>query len=193
MHRDSQGQQPGTDGAPWLATLLQVLEISVVVFLRRRFGERYFRWRPLAVPPVVLFFGSLFPEEDQTPLLYFLAFWFMGLCRAQHDLAQRRKVGDLEHSYYGGFPDLMRGPWGRRLEERMVKARIEPLLVAAAGASIQTASRPLGMYLLLASFAMILCTQLAQWAEREQLMDLRDAQIRQRGLAERLRRGHWRG
>ncbi|MEM7398088.1 MAG: hypothetical protein AAF354_04015, partial [Pseudomonadota bacterium] len=58
----------------WLGLACQVLEASVAVFLRRRFGRRYLGGQAAAVLLLVPLWSLGWQEHDPTPL-----WWFLGL------------------------------------------------------------------------------------------------------------------
>ena len=62
----------------WFVVLCQALEASIVVFLRRGFGARYFGVQAAAVIPVVLIYSLFWRGHDPVPLLVFLGLYLVG-------------------------------------------------------------------------------------------------------------------
>lgn len=70
-----------------------------------------------------------------------------------------------------------------------VKSIIEPAVVFLVGVFMMPVSEPLGSYLMLASSGLLLSVNLLVGYERMRAMDMQDAAIEQRDLAESLRNG----
>lgn len=178
--------------ASWMTLLCQVLETSVVVFLRRGFGQRYFSKQAVLVIPLVLLYTLFWEGHDLRPLLVFLGLYMLCWAVARAGIIRRGIKGDVEHSYYSGTPSVLRWKLFRgRLSERRAKATVEPLLVFAFGLAFMDWNRPLGSYLLLAAGGMLMSMGIARSYERARLMDMRDSYIEQRSLAELFREGRW--
>lgn len=179
--------------AAWFGLLCQVLEASVVVFTRSRFGRRYFGMQAAAVIPLVLLYSLFWRDRDPTPLMVFLGLYLVAWGIARAGIVRRGLRGDREHSYYSGAPSILRWPVFRRwLSERRAKLSVEPLLIAAWGVGLMPVSEPLGCYLMLAAFGSAMSMRIACAYERTRLADMQDQYIEQRQLAERFRDGGWR-
>ncbi|MCE9592333.1 MAG: hypothetical protein K8S99_17650 [Planctomycetes bacterium] len=162
------------------------LAVSVEVFLRRGFGERYIGLQAAVAMPIILFFGVFFPEDDPGPMLWFLLAYLVMCVRARIDGFRRRRRGELRsHSFYNGWPRLARV--NPKFTESQVKRKTEPLLVLAVGYLVWQLNRPLGMYLILSAAALFLVAVLTERYERARAMDMNDAVIEQHRLAERFR------
>ncbi len=172
----------------WIAFAAGVLAVSVEVFLHRSrtFGERYLGMQAAAVMLVVLFYGACWEGHDVSPLLGFLlAYLFMCFVVRIGGLIERRRTGVWEHSLYNGFPRILRlMPW---LGEHRAKLYVEPMLVFLVGVFTMPLNEPLGGYLILASMGLLLSVNLTVGYERTRAMDMNDAAIEQRDLAERFR------
>ncbi len=197
MERDLTQRQPRHErakaSAAWMLFLSQTLETSIVVFTRSRFGARYFGVHAAAVVPLVLVYSLFWREHDPTPLWAFLGCYLLAWGAARAGILRRRAHGDNEHSFYSGTPSILRWPVFRRwLGERAAKAWMEPLLVLGCGIGLTHLSQPLGSYVMLAAAGMVMSMAIARAHERTRLMDMRDAYIEQRSLAERFREGGWR-
>lgn len=170
----------------WVLFFSQVLETSIVVFLRRGFGARYFGIHALAVIPLVLVYTLLWHGHDVTPVLWFLACYCLMLGVARFGVV-RRGIGS-EHSFYSGYPSVMKCRVFRGwLSERCAKTWVEPLMVLGAGALLTNVSEPLGIYIMLCAAGLVVSRQLAIAYMRNRVMDMRDSYMEQREVAERFR------
>lgn len=173
----------------WAALIARALATSVEVFLHdtRTFGERYLGAQAAIAAGILLAFPVLFPDEDPAPLfVYFVLYLVMcGAVRASA-VARRRRGEPLEHSYYSGRPRF--GRLTDRIGETRVKGVLEPMLVVIAGALLIELAPSLGTYMMVAGGALLFTVQSTLATERHRVMDLNDAQLAQRHLAEQWRR-----
>jgi hypothetical protein len=170
----------------WVLFFSQVLETSIVVFLRRGFGARYFGMQALAVIPLVLVYTLLWRGHDVGPVLWFLACYGLMLGVARFGVV-RRGIGS-EHSFYSGYPKVLQCRAFRgRLSEARAKSLVEPLLVLGAGALLAKANEPLGLYIMLCAGGLVVSRQLAIAYMRNRVLDMRDSYMEQREVAERFR------
>jgi hypothetical protein len=177
----------------WIAYLSQVLEASVVVFLRRGFGRRYFGGQAVAVFPLVLVYSVFWPRQDPRPLMGFLVAYLLACAWSRIDTIRRERRGEIQHSHYNGTPTvLLWRVFKGWLSERAAKAIVEPLAVAGIGILLLPYMEPLGFYLVIAAQGMLVSTGFARAYEQQRLMNARDAYLEQRHLAERFREGGWR-
>lgn len=175
----------------WQSFIAQVFAVSVHPMLRTTFGERHFGVQAGLVMVLIPVY-SLFWREYDTSWLYWFLFAFMFTCAmAKKNIRVRAKRGQHEHSFYGGFPLLCRVWPFTRCSERAVKAVLEPLVVAGAGAWVVTVNLPLGCYLIWAAASLRLTQKLAEGYERTRMLDMRDAYLEQKHAAERFRSGDW--
>ena len=120
----------------------QVLSAPVEVFLRTRFGRRYFGFPSFlalfAVPMWMLFW----PGEDPRPIMIFWALYVLMQLRARIEGLWMVARGDIVHTRYNGWPCLSR--IFKRMSEQTIKGTIEPWLVIAVGMVTLGVSRPLG-------------------------------------------------
>jgi len=178
--------------ASWLALLCQVLETSIVVFLRKGFGERFLGGQAAAVIPLVLVYSLAWEGHNVTDLWLFLGLYLLGCVMARAGAARQRRRGEVVHSHYSGWPIILEmRPFRGRLTERTAKSTVEPLLVFLVGLLLMEASKPLSCYLLLAAGGLAVSMRMAIAYERQQLLYARDAYIAQRRLAEQVRSGRW--
>jgi hypothetical protein len=187
---DPRSQQPAGGMGPlgWILFIARALSASVEVFLHRvdSFGERYMGLQAGAAFLLIFFFPVLCERHDPTPLLYFLgAYCFMCIC-VKARIQKRRRLGRPQpHSYYSGYPLLLQRS-GARHEQR-VKALLEPVVVWLTGALVMPLSVPLGGYLLVAGVGLAISVHSSLVQERKRALDLHDAFMEQRGIAERFR------
>lgn len=160
--------------------------VSIEVFLRRGFGERYIGMQAAIAVPIIFFFSVFFPHDDPRPMFWFLGAYLLMCVRARIEGIRRRMRGEPRpHSYYNGWPWLSRA--APKFTETQVKLRTEPLLVLAVGYIASLMNRPLGVYIMVSAAALLLTAILTEQYERVRAMDMNDAVIEQRQLAERFR------
>jgi hypothetical protein len=162
------------------------LATSVEVFLHdsRTFGERYFGLQAAAAMLIIFLFPAFSPREDPTPLYLFLGAYLVMWAAARSAAVKRRAKGELgEHSYYTGRPRLM-----GKSRETTVKGVIEPLVVWITGAFCLEFSPLLGGYLIVAGVGLLISVQTTLATERRRLLDMHDAYMEQRRVAEEWRR-----
>lgn len=172
----------------WVAFIAGALAISVEVFLHRSrtFGGRYVGMQAAAVILIVPLYSMFWEGYELMPLMRFLgAFLFMCFLVRLGGLARRSRDGQEFHSRYTGYPRLMR--LMPRADERKVKGALEPLLVFFAGIFASPTSEPLGGYLILASVGLAVSVQFSVGYERQRVIDMNDAYLEQRYIAERFR------
>lgn len=167
----------------WIAFISGTLAVSVEVFLHRRLGARYLGLQAAAVILLVPLYSLFWEGHDVAPLAQFLAVYLV-MCFFHRigNAARSRRGGAQEHTRYTGYPRLMR--LLPRTSERTVKLVIEPIIVFLVGTFTLPASEPLGSYLMLASAGLIVSTHLSAGYERTRALDMHDASIDQRQLAE---------
>lgn len=172
----------------WLTFVSGALAASVEVFLHRSrtIGERYLGLQATAVIAIVLLYSLFWEGYDVMPLLRFLGmFLFMCFLARVGAAARRRRGGPQEHTRYTGFPRVC--SVFRRLSERTAKMVVEPMLVFLAGAFVMPVSEPLGGYLMLASVGLLISVHMSVGYDRVRALDMNDASIDQRQIAERFR------
>lgn len=191
----NQTQTPGfvermRGAAGWFSMVCNVLETSVIVFTRTRFGRRYFGLQAAGVIPLVLLYSLLWRGHDPTPLMGFLGLYLVALGIARAGIVRRSRQGDTTHSRYSGTPSVMAWPVFRgRLGERAAKQCVEPLAIGFVGLCCMPLNEPLGWYLVLGACGAVMSVGIARAYERSRLADMRDQYIEQRHYAERFRDG----
>lgn len=169
--------------------ICHALAVSVEVFLHRpsTFGERYMGMQVPVAMLILFFFPIFWRGHDPAPLLWFLAA-FVVMCAAVRARAVKRRLrGEAQpHSYYSGEPRMLR--LARRTPETKVKSMLEPLFVWGASLCVMPVSEPLGTYLLIAGVGLLITVNASVRQERTRSLDLNDALIDQRRIAEQ-----WRG
>ncbi len=161
----------------------RMFSVTVEVFLRRNFGERYLSGPvlvggALAVQLVTASLaGQPLLEPRGASLGAMLFLWaYASLCVGHKLVIWRRdRTGERWHSLSDGT--------SRRLFDhvpiapRVVQLYVEPALVAVFGLALLFADRVLGAYLLLASLAFLVKGQLTQRRRREAWLDYVDKTI----------------
>ncbi len=172
-------------GAGFMVLAAQVLASPIEVFLRTRFGSRYFGV-PSAIAILALPMWMLFwPGEDPQPLLIFWGLYILMQLRARVEGMRMVARSEHVHSRYNGRPRLAR--IFRKMPEQKVKVVAETVVVFVIGALMTSISEPLGTYLMVAAFASGLLNSTIDAVERARTVELNDAWIEQQSLAERFR------
>lgn len=173
------------NAASILMLVAQSLAAPVEVFLRTRFGRRYFGVPAtiglFAVPMWMLFW----PAEDPTPILVFWLLYLVMQLRARIESIVLAAKSEPVHTRYNGYPRLAR--FFRKSDERKIKASAEPMLVIVVGAGMLAVSGPLGSYLITAGVSLALVASVIESVERNRALSMRDAWIEQQQLATRFR------
>lgn len=154
--------------------------VSIVVFTRKDFGERYLSWLNLSFGYTVVanftFLGSLFGAlarwgGQQVMVLFWLAFIAMSLYR-RWEINRKNSAGLEWHSMYMGT-SLLPLPFS---EEKIYKF-FEPALVFAAGHLLYGLSGQVSVWLQISAVALFICNHIVYFNERRAMLDMRDAQI----------------
>lgn len=169
----------------WMTLIVQTLATSVQPFVHCRFGERYFGLQALAVLLLVPLYSLLWEGYDTRPLVYFMGAYLVMCLWARIGLLFRSCHAPREHSYYSGYPRLMR--LFPRWNELTVKRGVEPMIVFLIGVFTLRYSEPLGMYLIIAAFGLFSSVHLNLCYERVRALDMHDAMIDQQNVTERFR------
>jgi hypothetical protein len=158
-----------------------------VTLFRKQFGERYFQGlRPILVVPLLLFWPVFWPYEDPRVVLCCLPAYIVACALHRATIVRRRtRGGPSIHSYYNGRSWLMHR-YGK-LGERVVKTRVEPLVMLLMGLGALTFSPPLGWLFVWTAAGMAFHAGLLHRSDRQQALDLADAAIDSEHLAARAR------
>lgn len=171
-----------------VVALAEIGSMSVEVLMHERVGARFVRIRGgLAAGIIILFAGLFAATMPVWPLMVFLLI-FWGRCIAHGAiwsgrLRRREPLGD-QTTYFPGSPLICRLMPGRSEQE----ARwAEVAILFVAGMLISILNIPLGTYLVFSSFGLCLTLYLRYQAVLNKLMDMHDAVVLQRGMAEQFR------
>ena len=168
----------------WALGLISLLtgcfSVSVVVFLRKDFGERYLGWLNLyfgysVVAGFVLFGNvlSAFSRHGSSTMmpLFWLAFIGMSLYR-RLEIARKNNAGIEWHSMYVGT-SLLPLPFS---QEKIFKF-FEPAMVFIAGYIFRNISGSVGLWLMISGFSLLINNHIVFYNERQAVLDMRDSQI----------------
>lgn len=173
------------NAASLLVLVAQALAAPSEVFLRTRFGRRYFGvpafFGFLAVPMWMLFW----PRDDATPVLVFWGLYILMQIRARIESMVMVARGDIVHTRYNGHPRLARV--FKKTHEHKLKGAHEPALVVIAGVFMLGISEPLGSFLMVSGFCLGLVNSVIESIERNRAMTMNDAWIEQQAHAARVR------
>ncbi len=171
-----------------LLFIARTFAITVEVFLRRpeTFGDRYFGMQSVAALLLLFFFPITCDGEGMEVFLWYIAAYLTTCLGIRIRRSWRRWRREAPpHSYYSGTPRLM---WlTGRMRETDVKATIEPLVAFVAGIALLPLSGPLGTYLMCAAAGLMISVRAGLESEHLRVLDLHDAYLDQRRVAERFR------
>jgi hypothetical protein len=188
MYQDEPSQARHDDktaeGLIWIVT--RTLSASVVVFLRRDFGEHFLGVSGVLVLVVVPLFAGCFPGHDPVPLLSFLAAYFAMCVVARVGVVRRNWRGARLHSQYSGTPRL--ATLLPSVPETVLKRWVEPPLVIFTGLLIVSWNDPLGSFLFWAGCALAVGEHLNGMWDRQQITRMHDAYLEQSHTNGRFRR-----
>ncbi len=164
----------------WSMLVIRAWAISIEVFLRGTFGLRALGLPALFVLFLVPIFSMFWPIDDLDWTLGFLG-WYLLRCitiRLRHFFGR----DNGQHSYYSGYPLLLRDKWWRF--EITYKRIVEPLIVFATGMYFHDMYRAsFGAYLMIGAFCMFMSAHLGQNFDRAHALNMRDALLEQQSLA----------
>ena len=171
----------------WALGLLSLISscfaISVIPFLRKDMGERYFGWLNLffgyTVVANFMFLGSLMAMllgmvgyrvalSPQLMMLFWLAFIGASLYH-RREIARKNNAGIEWHSMYIGT-SLLPLP----LAPEKIHKFVEPGLVFVVGYFL---SGQVGLWLILAAVGLLVNNHIVYYNERRCILDMRDARI----------------
>ena len=173
----------------WFLALLSLVtgffSISVAVFTRRDFGERYLGWINLycgySVVAAFMFFGNLLSAFTRTGSSHLMTlFWlaFVGLSLYhRREITCRNNAGVEWHSYYLGTSWLE----GKLpvSSERIYKI-LEPAAVFALGYFFWHISGQVGLWLMFGAVSLLINNHIVFFQERQSILNMRDAHIESR-------------
>lgn len=184
----------------WALGLLSLVSscfaISVVPFLRKDMGERYFGWLNLFFGYTVIanfmFLGSLLamafgmvgrrlPLSPQLMMVFWLSFIGLSLYH-RREITRKNNAGVEWHSMYIGT-SLLPVP----LSAEKIHKFVEPGLVFAAGYFLYDFSGQVGLWLMLAAGGLFVNNHIVYYNERQAILDLRDAEIEAKYFSDALR------
>ena len=156
--------------------------ISVVPFLRKDMGERYFGWVNLyfgySVLTTFFFVGPfvgiflrgpmIFP---QLMTLFLLAFIGASIWQ-RREISKKNNAGIEWHTMYVGTSILP-----LPISQEKILKFVEPVLVFVAGHFLWNFNWEVGMWLLIAAFALAINNHIVFYQERQTILDMRDGQI----------------
>lgn len=190
--------------------IMQTFALTVEVFLRRKFGERYLDTTMVMLGYGLLTLTSLFFGQthdftgegpNSLPLLVFAQAYLCVALMHKVETFHRNMKGERWHSQSEGLShDALQVParlvagvisrivpvslLGNDYRERLryfvheqTHLKFEPLLVLLLGALLHPHNGPLGFYLLLAGFAMLIKGELKRHDDRRNVLDLVDQSI----------------
>ena len=159
--------------------------MSVVVFLRKNFGERYLSVVNIlfGMTAVGLFtgLGNLLLSQGSSHLSYAIEFAYYGVVGLsvyhRFVIYRKNKAGKLWHSWNPG-ESLIKLPG---VSEETVARWVEPgVLFALSLVAEKMGDAPLRILLLIGSFSILVHEQVSYFMQRQQFLDMRDSMIESR-------------
>jgi hypothetical protein len=172
--------------AEWALALLSLISscfaISVVPFLRKDMGERYFGWLNLyfgySVVAGFTFFGSLLGFFIHQPIIFpqlmygFLLAFIGASIYQRREITRKNNKGIEWHSMFIGT-SILPVP----LSQEKILKFVEPAVVFLLGKLLWTFNWQVGLWLTFAAFGLAINNNIVFYQERQAILDLRDGQI----------------
>ncbi len=153
----------------------------ITMFIRHSFGSNM----PgiTGVVSAIMLFLVTAGQEDGVFFWYMIT-WFMALCCQRAWTAKLASQCKHEHSYYAGWPwlALLGG-----IKNEMAAKKIEPALCVFIGLMLMPLSPVLGGFVMFGCVTLTILLLSDVTATRRQVTAMRDLQIEQRQMAERMR------
>jgi hypothetical protein len=194
--RETRSVFGGTDlwqRTEWALGLLSLISscfaISVVVFIRKDFGERYLGWLNLAFGYTVvanfMFLGGIVGSflgwgGGQLMFLFWIAFIAMSAYH-RREINRKNKAAVEWHSMYMGT-SILPLPLSREIVHKFA----EPGLVFLLGHLLGGFSGQVGIWLQIAAGALFVNNHIVYYQQRQAILDMRDAEIEARYLSKAL-------
>jgi hypothetical protein len=175
--------------AEWVLGLLSLISscfaVSVVPFIRKDMGERYFGWLNLffgytVVANFTFLLSIFFGGPSQLMTLFWLAFIAASLYQ-RYQIARKNAAGVEWHSMYMGT-SLLPLP----LSQEKIFKFVEPACIYLAGHVLSPFSSQVGWWLTFASAGLFVNNHIAFFNERQAILDMRDAAIEAKFLSDAL-------
>lgn len=199
LMRETKHMFGGTDPfvkAEWILGFLSLASgcfaISVVPFIRKDFGERYFGWLNLFFGYTVIanftflgailgsmmgMFGRRASASPQLMMLCWLAFIALSIYH-RREISRKNKAGLEWHSMYIGTSIL---PLPFSVE--VVHKFAEPGIVLGVGWFISAISPQVGWWLMISGAALFANNHIVYYQQRQAILDMRDAEIEARNIS----------
>lgn len=170
--------------AEWILALLILVSscftVSVVPFLRRDFGERYFGWINLFFGYTVIanfaFLGNIIGVAAGNRFSFLMtACWLSFVAMSLYhrwEISRKNRTGQEWHSMSMGT-SILPFPFS---EEKIFKC-IEPALIFLAGVVLWKMTHVVGLWLMISGLSLLVNNHLVYYFQRENILNIRDAQI----------------
>ena len=185
-----------TEPGKLIATVLMLVHfvlswyvMSIVVLLRRNFGERYLSWVNIGFGLLAISlmsgFGNivLSPANVHISHTIGIAYNIVVLASLYHRwvIWRRNKSGLMWHSYFSGY-SWIQIPG---ISAETVQKWIEPILLLVLGSIAGHLHEPtLRLWLMVSGVAMLAHEQVAYFLQRQMILDMQDGIIEQRNWAQ---------
>jgi len=189
-----------------LISLMMVLlgwyAVTVEVFFRYKFGERYFNLVKIGIATLIMggviqvgqYLSGFAANYVSIPTVLFsfallTGLWWLYLgFTIWHYIAiwLRNQRGETWHSQSYGLSHLYRIPFFQQFDDWLIYRIIEPAICLALAFVMWFINRPLGVWLGIAGIALFARNNLAYMQQRDTMLDLLDERIHSRYLADAL-------
>ena len=168
-----------------LFLLINAWALTVQVFLRKGFGSRYIGIQAFFGLAILLTYILFCDVHNGAPVAWFILA-YSGMAATQRLAAGCRSLnGDTTHSRYSGWPVILGSQ--ARVSEATVKQYVEPMLVFTIALAVGPFNPPMGYYLFIAGFCLMLSAYESEYRVRLRTMEMNDAVMEQQEIGGRFR------
>ena len=182
---ESQEEKAAESCAWFLERVATSWPYVVEVMLHRRMGIRYLDSRCAFGLLVLLLYPLFWERYDLRPFMIFTAVFVFMHCAQRLKSAWMIRQGDVVHSYYDGYPLLLRlCPW---VSEATFKRLVEPLIIGLVGIFTLEFDHPLAVFLIAAGVLHYMMNDREERRQRMRAMTMNDAWLDNQMAADRFR------
>lgn len=175
--------------------LLGWFAVTVEVFIRYKFGERYFNVVKIAIATLMMWTviqaGLYLSQFSSTAgliatFLLLRVLWYAYIIAALYhyvSILLRNRRGEVWHTQSYGLSHLYRIPFLQQFDDWVLYRVVEPVACIALAWVVTFINAPLGVWLYIAGIALLLRNNLAYMEQRSTLLDLMDERIHSQYLA----------
>jgi hypothetical protein len=185
--RSQEEQRPTSEKARDSLSVLYVYssinDMCFAPFMRSNFSSGAFGLTAVLAALMMMLWAAASNSEG---IFLYLMLWFVAVAVQRVKAAARAKRGIYEHSRYSGWPWLAMKLLPLVKREDTAKRFVEPMICFVVGSLLCPISKPLGLFVMSGSFSIIFKFGIERQINYVRVQRLRDLQIEQRQLSERL-------